>query len=174
MKYLVTLLLLVILLSSCKSTKRNIKKDIEIRTEERDISTVQRGDINSSTNITTLTDNIEIVRYEPIQFTYRGVDTVVFKPVTVRRITTDTNEKSLTKIDTTRTFTDNTEISEIVDKTETKREFKGFNIFKSLIAGIFGTLFGSIFKYFWIFGLFIGLLIYNFIRKLLKSKEKKE
>jgi hypothetical protein len=170
MKYII-LIIYLIALSGCKSAKTHIKNNVDSRIENIDIADVILGSVNISTNVSTLTDNIEIIRYEPVQYTYRGVDTVVFKPVKIRRITTDFNELSFSLIDTTRRFVNNTEIVQNVDKTNSNKEYKGFDFVKSIISAIVGSVFGSIMKYFWIIGLFIGLVIYNFIRYRLKKNK---
>lgn len=158
------LFIILLILSSCKS----FKKDKQIDTVKRDsvttITKSERSSIHDLTTIISSSDNFEIIRYEPQQVK----DTIIFTPVTVRRATnrveTNTNTIEQKKADTAQ----ETRQNEKKDNSKTVTEHESYNFFQSILGAIFGK--GK--KWVMIFGIFVAFLVYRLTKKLWTSSNQ--
>jgi hypothetical protein len=103
---------------------------------------------------------------------------VELKPVIYKTVNTNSITEKIESIDTTSTIQTNTGTNTFKDKTNNSKSFTGFDIYKSIISGIFGKLFdgfgklfGGLFKYIWIYGLIFVFIIFTIIKNRLDKNK---
>lgn len=153
MKYLITVLLILTTLASCKSSKRNLITTSST-TEEKAKTKIE---------ILGLTDNVikidlsefeaEITRYEPIYFKQNNKDTVILKPTTYKKSNINKTIQEFVQIDTTTTKLEQNKITQESTSRYLDSKSQGFDIIK--IAG-------------WSLLIFICVWVYRKIRNFNK------
>jgi hypothetical protein len=169
MKYI--LLILLVIISGCKSTSKIVNTDIEHTIEFDNTITVNKGNVDTSLKIDLSTVELHITRYEPVYFQINGKDMVELKPVIYKTVNTNSITEKIESNDTTSTIQTNTGTNTFKDKTNNSKSFTGFDIYKSIISGIFGKLFGGLFKYIWIYGLIFVFIIFTIIKNRLDKNK---
>jgi hypothetical protein len=166
------ILFLTLSLFGCKSQKKSVVNDITLTTEQKESSSLEKGITLTGTEFIFSSEDLEITRYEPISFQIAGRDTVILKQVVYRQSRNNERRVEQTKVDTTKVKELVINNTEVIDKSTEDKEFKGLDFVKSIVQGIFGSVFGAALKYFWIIGIFIGLLTINILRRLFKKTNK--
>jgi hypothetical protein len=168
MRYLI--LILILLSFSCKSSKKYIQKDVQVKTEEIEKISETKGISSSFTAAQLLSSQLKVTRFEPIYVKLNGKDTVIFKETTYIQTDIVTNKEESLNIDTTSFIKESLNSLELTDKTEIKKEFKGFDILKSIIGGIIDVITGPFSWIPWIVGVSLIIPIYQFIKNKITKK----
>lgn len=157
---------------SCKSSEKVIDSDIN---QSTDISSSMEEYKGVSESISKTIENLksfQITRFEPVYFRSNGKDTVVLQPVTITKVNQVKEAVEAVKLDTTDLMAVEAVKTDLSDQSTTSRKFEGFDILKSIVAGIVAVLSSPFQWILWILGLLLLIPLYRWIKSRL-SKSKK-
>jgi len=172
MKYFNLSILILLLFTGCKSTNKFIDKDIKETIIEKEVQEEKKGISASFSLNQLLSTQLEITRFEPIYFRINGRDTVILKEIIYRQIDTSVTKEDKINIDTTSNIKKTDSSSEFIDNTKIEKEFKGYDILKSIIGGFATVIMGPFKWILWLIGLLLIVPIYRFIKRLLTKENK--
>lgn len=129
------LLIILLILSSCKSFQRKKQTDISIQESTEVSQRTQNGLSWSGSEMLLKSDKLELQTLKPTIITINGRDSVVYKTTILRQIVEHVNKYVDTFIDTTKQENQTKQVLEVTDNssTETTRRRLGFSIITTIV-----------------------------------------
>lgn len=168
---LLIILLFLIFLPGCKSSKSSTVTDITQTETIKESNEVKKGISAKISTDQSSSDAFKITRFEPIYLNIGGKDTVILKEVVYEQINTNSIKEETTSLDTTSTKNNIDNQSQFIDNSTSEKEFEGYDIIKSIIGGAVTVITGPFRWILWIVAALLIIPIFRFIKSKINKQQ---